>query len=316
MSQQRSEQGPTTAWGDPTRAAKPTMRQQMPWDEKSLEKNEGQSNPRLDPTKVKGSPSDPNAPEVLDAAARNRKRVAETAGEPAVTPYRTLPSGERGEREEKSLSKEVGGGIPAVSYANFRNPEHNKIQDNLKRTDGEAYAKLSPAERYTKVKGIHASSQPPVARRNPDLGPAPSLDARQKSLSKANPDPVEEGKAILAMPFNLATQMIMGKKAPNSVSADDRLKESVLILLKQQASAEEVGRDVIGSGAIKIGSKVQEQSTAPTTQPVGQAVKPVGATATPSEKRAKTKSDLASAGLVSAMLKAGKTTKPTNSSNV
>ena len=58
-------------------------------------------------------------------------------------------------------------------------------------------------------------------------------DLNEKSLSKTNPDPVEEGKAILAMPFNLATQMIMGKKAPSAVSADDRLKESVLVLLKQ-----------------------------------------------------------------------------------
>ena len=40
MPQQQGKQGPTTAWGDPTRASKPTMRQQMPWDEKSIEKDE------------------------------------------------------------------------------------------------------------------------------------------------------------------------------------------------------------------------------------------------------------------------------------
>ena len=68
-----------------------------------------------------------------------------------------------------------------------------------------------------------------------------SGEFEKKSLSKSNPDLVEEGKAILAMPFNLATQMVMGKKAPAAVSADDRLKEAVLVLLKQQQTAEEVG---------------------------------------------------------------------------
>jgi hypothetical protein len=68
-----------------------------------------------------------------------------------------------------------------------------------------------------------------------------SGEFEKKSLSKSNPDLVEEGKAILAMPFNLATQMIMGRKTPNAVSADDRLKEAVLVLLKQQQTAEEVG---------------------------------------------------------------------------
>ena len=52
----------------------------------------------------------------------------------------------------------------------------------------------------------------------------------------------------------------MGKKAPSAVSSDDRLKASVLVLLKQQASAEEVGRDVLGSGAIKIGEKDEDAS--------------------------------------------------------
>jgi len=254
MSQQRSEQGPTTAWGDPTRAAKPTMRQQMPWDEKSLEKNEGQSNPRLDPTKVKGSPSDPNAPEVLDAAARNRKRVAETAGKPAVTPYRTLPSGERGEREEKSLQKNEN---PI-----YRKPSQRPSLESPKvPTHDEAGAAASRArvEAGKDEPQVSPRPYPPsrdaathimdreIKRKKAGWRGFPSSRS-EKSLSKANPDPVEEGKAILAMPFNLATQMIMGKKSPNSVSADDRLKESVLILLKQQASAEEVGASLLGGG--------------------------------------------------------------------
>ena len=96
----------------------------------------------------------------------------------------------------------------------------------------------------------------------------------EKSLSKTNPDPVEEGKAILALPFNLATQMIMGKKAPDAVSADDRLRESVLVLLKQ-ASAQEVGQSLLGGGEWgplgaaakgvgKLGSKLGGAKKAPT----------------------------------------------------
>ena len=59
----------------------------------------------------------------------------------------------------------------------------------------------------------------------------------------------------------------MGKKAPAAVSSDDRLKEAVLVLLKQQQTAEEVGRDVIGSGAIKVGEQDNDdgQDEAPST---------------------------------------------------
>jgi len=73
------------------------------------------------------------------------------------------------------------------------------------------------------------------------------------SLNKE--DAIKTGKAILALPYNLATQRIMGKDAPAAVSADDRLKQAVLILLKQQQTAEEVGRDVLATGGIGIKTK-------------------------------------------------------------
>mgnify|MGYP003134572595 CR=1 FL=1 len=175
MPTQRGQQGPTTAWGDPTRAAKPTMRQQMPWDEKSLEKNEGEGKtsppkPSLKPARV---PTHDEA-----AAAANRKRVEETQGKPSATPYRSLPWRER-----------IAEGADA----------ERRLDERLKTTD--------------------------------------------KNLTKSDP------KAILIKPYNSATQMIMGKKAPAAVSADDRLKASLLVLLKQtaQPTAQEVGASLINT---------------------------------------------------------------------
>jgi HK97 family phage prohead protease len=174
MGQQRSQQGPTSNWGDPTRAAQPTMRQRQPWDEKSMEKNEDEG--KTLPSKPSLNTAQAPKHDVSGAAA-NRARVEAAKGKDAATQYKAP-----------------------------RDPA-NKI------IDSEAKKKKSGWAGF------------PSSRSSGDFD--------EKSLSKTNPDPVEEGKAILAMPFNLATQMIMGKKAPSAVSADDRLRESVLVLLKQ-----------------------------------------------------------------------------------
>jgi hypothetical protein len=273
MGQQSTPQGPTTTWGDASRSAQPTMRQRMPWDEKSMEKNEDEENtlpskPSLNP--IQAPRHD------LSGAAANRARVEAAKGKDAATQYKAP-----------------------------RDPADKIIA-------GEAKKKKAGWKGFP--------------------SPRSSGDFEEKSLLKTNPDPVEEGKAILALPFNLATQMIMGKKAPAAVSSDDRLKEAVLVLLKQQQTAEEVGRDVIGSGAIKIGSKDEEAPTKPSPaelEPtsgngVQSAVKPPSTTptssttstpsntptastpSTPSAKRAETKSAVESAGLISAMQKLAK----------
>ena len=141
----------------------------------------------------------------------------------------------------------------------------------------------------------------------------------------------------------------MGKKAPAAVSSDDRLKEAVLVLLKQQQTAEEVGRDVIESGAIKIGSKDEEAPTEPgpaeleptSGNGVQSAVKPPSTTptssttstpsntptastpVTPSAKKPDAKAATEAAGLEyaskmtkSSIRKEDKPRKTTNSSNV
>jgi HK97 family phage prohead protease len=174
MGQQKTPQGPTSNWGDPTRAAQPTMRQRQPWDEKSMEKNEDEG--KTLPSKPSLNTAQAPKHDVSGAAA-NRARVEAAKGKDAATQYKAP-----------------------------RDPA-NKI------IDSEAKKKKSGWAGF------------PSSRSSGDFD--------EKSLSKTNPDPVEEGKAILAMPFNLATQMIMGKKAPSAVSADDRLRESVLVLLKQ-----------------------------------------------------------------------------------
>ena len=206
--QQSTPQGPTTTWGDASRSAQPTMRQRMPWDEKSMEKNEDKENtlpskPSLNP--IQAPRHD------LSGAAANRARVEAAKGKDAATQYKAP-----------------------------RDPADKIIA-------GEAKKKKAGWKGFP--------------------SPRSSGDFEEKSLLKTNPDPVEEGKAILALPFNLATQMIMGKKAPAAVSSDDRLKEAVLVLLKQQQTAEEVGRDIIGSGAIKVGEQDNDdgQDEAPST---------------------------------------------------
>ena len=289
MGQQSSSQGPTTNWGDPTRAAQPTMRQRQPWDEKSMEKNEDEENtlpskPSLNP--IQAPRHD------LSGAAANRARVEAAKGKDAATPYKAPADPAQGiiDREVKRRKQGWAGFPSSRSSGNFD----------------------------------------------------------EKSLSKTNPDPVEEGKAILALPFNLATQMIMGKKAPDAVSADDRLRESVLVLLKQ-ASAQEVGQSLLGGGEWspleaaakgvgKLGSKLggakkaptePAETTTPSTTPTSSSTSTLSNTptastpVTPSAKKPDVKAATEAAGLeyASKMIKSSirkedKPRKTTNSSNV
>ena len=349
MGQQRSQQGPTTNPGDHTRAAQPTMRQSQPWDEKSLEKGP----PSLGPSR---------GPEPHDAvsAAANRKRVSSGKGEPSVLPnsfkhpadpatqlmdrqVKRREAGEAGFPKRASLSKTTDS--PDSDYlrgwgtddATKRHIESLKArdqqEDSERRAGGGPPEKVSQQRRFRSAQSFMAGTDPEKAKRLSGIKPDALEDPRPprltNSLLKYNSDPVEEGKAILAMPFNLATQMIMGKKAPSAVSADDRLRESVLILLKQ-ASAQEIGQSLLSGGQDwegddAGGNKTEKPSTVsepakakPTVNPLP---KPVTPTATTPDAGGKAATEAAGLEYASKMTKSSirkesKTTKRTNSSNV
>jgi HK97 family phage prohead protease len=331
MPQQRGQQGPTTAWGDPKRTAVPTMRQQMPWDEtKSMEKNSDEAPVRSGMASYlggkksmeKGPPSlgPPRSPEPHDAAgaAASRKRVAAGKGESYPSPHtkrtrdlateavnREAKRRERGDPgfpKRASLLKTTDSSDDDVHRSDLP-PLHGFGSDKTSQrridalvageqrqtarqresdTTGLPLPEDLPTEkdrqrrRFRSAQGLIAyDKQKPSDPRGGGFhqiaqrGHRAELERLRniKPESFDDPDPphitnslnkehkAKKGKAILAVPYNLATQRIMGKDAPAAVSADDRLKQAVLILLKQQQTAEEVGRDVLATGGIKVGSK-------------------------------------------------------------
>ena len=291
MPQQQGKQGPTTAWGDPKRAAVPTMRQQMPWDEKSLEKDEQAVRNGMSSYLKKKAPSlgPSRGPEPHDeaGAAASRKRVAAGQGKPSPTPFKrprdiatqamdreakTRERGDPGFPKQASLLKTTaspdsdgkkvpylhGWGTDDTTKRHIESLRaRDQREDSERRAGGGPSEKESQQRRFRSAQSFMAGTSPSEAKRlsniKPDALEDPGPPRLTNSLEKEHKS--KKGKAILAVPYNLATQRIMGKDAPASVSADDRLKQAVLILLKQQQTAEEVGRDVIGSGAIGIKTK-------------------------------------------------------------
>ena len=321
MPQQQGKQGPTTAWGDPKRAAVPTMRQQMPWDEKSLEKDSepAVSNAISSYLKKKApslGPSRGPAPLDAEGAAANRRRVAAGQGKPPPTPFKRprdiatqavdreakrRESGEPGFPKRASLLKTTDSpddihrpDLPPlhgfgsddssrrVKEAAIARDQRDTARQRQSDTTGLPVPEDLPTEkdrqrhRLRQVQSLMAyDKQPPSDPRGGEFDRTARREhaAEVKRLQNIKPESFEDprpphitnslekehktkkGKAILAVPYNLATQRIMGKDAPAAVSADDRLKQAVLILLKQQQTAEEVGRDVISSGGIGIKTK-------------------------------------------------------------